>query len=139
MSDLCINIIYAFVLTSPWEWQFIAEVGEFIVYGQLIILYNLCAYVGAYKTFWVCGLAFLWENQKYLAHIMSKVTVGLERWHQPFNINFWSYSDTVSSLVFQLSGPCFGIQSLFQSPIHISIRVMAILPLNVLKNGFWYF
>jgi hypothetical protein len=46
----CTNIIYSFVLTSPWRWKFIDEKCRGIrVCGQLEILYKLCAYICVHK------------------------------------------------------------------------------------------
>ena len=88
--DLCINIIF----------YFLPENGSLLLkYDSLClcITYNfiqfMCICWCIQKTSWVCGWAFLWENQKYLTQILQKATAGFEGWHQPFNINCWSFSD----------------------------------------------
>jgi hypothetical protein len=98
MCDGCINIIYSFVITPPWEWRFIADTCRRVqAYVQLIIL--LCGHVGvckwkyspfsyvskwirtrALRTAWPVGVKFRIENPIHTAADQSRVLWKSKQW-----------------------------------------------------------
>lgn len=110
-SDLCIHIIYSFVLTISLRMAVYCWSRTVYVYGYVTILYNLCAYVGVYKRLlkFVNGYFFEKTKNTWYRYCQKWLLVWrVDTNHSTLTVGL----SLICSLVFQLSGPCFGIQSL---------------------------